>query len=97
MHPAWPRSIRDQCRATGRAFFFKQWGEYEPVRTLYGPGSDDDRGDLVPVDPNGTIYPDGMQPPPGTHLMERVGKRAAGRWLDGRTWDEYPQTMGVHA
>ncbi|ACY18615.1 DUF5131 family protein [Haliangium ochraceum] len=26
MNPAWVRSIRDQCRAAGVAFFFKQWG-----------------------------------------------------------------------
>jgi protein gp37 len=26
MNPEWARSIRDQCRDTGVAFFFKQWG-----------------------------------------------------------------------
>ena len=26
MHPDWVRSIRDQCRASGVPFFFKQWG-----------------------------------------------------------------------
>ncbi|AZO04555.1 phage Gp37/Gp68 family protein [Mesorhizobium sp. M2A.F.Ca.ET.043.02.1.1] len=26
MHPAWARSIRDQCAAAGVPFFFKQWG-----------------------------------------------------------------------
>jgi protein gp37 len=26
MQPAWVRSIRDQCRKAGVAFFFKQWG-----------------------------------------------------------------------
>lgn len=25
MHPAWARSIRDQCQAAGTPFFFKQW------------------------------------------------------------------------
>lgn len=30
MHPDWARSLRDQCRAAGVAFHFKQWGEYEP-------------------------------------------------------------------
>ena len=28
MHPAWPRSLRDQCRSHGVPFFFKQWGEW---------------------------------------------------------------------
>lgn len=27
---------------------------------------------------------------PWRQLMRRVGKKAAGRLLDGRTWDEYP-------
>src|SRR6185312_10189244 len=26
MQPEWVRSIRDQCRAAGVPFFFKQWG-----------------------------------------------------------------------
>lgn len=30
MHPEWARSIRDQCRAAGVAFFFKQWGAWAP-------------------------------------------------------------------
>lgn len=30
MHPAWARSIRDQCKAAGVPFFFKQWGEWAP-------------------------------------------------------------------
>lgn len=28
MHPAWARSLRDQCQAAGVPFFFKQWGEW---------------------------------------------------------------------
>lgn len=31
MHPDWVRSLRDQCQKHGTSFFFKQWGEYEPV------------------------------------------------------------------
>lgn len=31
MHPAWARSLRDQCAAAGVSFFFKQWGEWAPV------------------------------------------------------------------
>jgi len=32
MHPAWARSLRDQCQAAGVAYFFKQWGEYSPEK-----------------------------------------------------------------
>ena len=28
MHPEWVRSLRDQCKAAGVAFNFKQWGEF---------------------------------------------------------------------
>lgn len=30
MHPAWARSLRDQCAAAGVPFLFKQWGEWAP-------------------------------------------------------------------
>jgi protein gp37 len=30
MQAAWARAIRDQCQASGVAFFFKQWGGYTP-------------------------------------------------------------------
>lgn len=30
LHPAWVKSIRDQCQEAGVPFFFKQWGEYLP-------------------------------------------------------------------
>lgn len=29
-HPAWLRSLRDQCQAAGASFFFKQWGGRTP-------------------------------------------------------------------
>lgn len=32
-HPDWFRALRDQCRAAGVPFFFKQWGEWKPVRS----------------------------------------------------------------
>jgi hypothetical protein len=34
MHPDWARSLRDQCKASGVAFFFKQWGRYAPGSAL---------------------------------------------------------------
>jgi protein gp37 len=30
MHPDWVREVRDQCRASRAAFFFKQWGGLRP-------------------------------------------------------------------
>lgn len=33
MSPAWVRSVRDQCREAGVAFFFKQWGGVRKAET----------------------------------------------------------------
>jgi protein gp37 len=95
MHPAWAREIRDACVEKGVPFFFKQWGEYEPVRPLYGGDEEKDegRGQLVPVCTQGHMWAENLQPPLGTELMERRGKRSSGRWLDGRTWDEFPMVI----
>lgn len=30
-HPNWVRAVRDQCKAAGVPFFFKQWGEWAPL------------------------------------------------------------------
>ena len=36
MHPDWARLVRDQCRAAGVPFWFKQWGKSQPGRVLDG-------------------------------------------------------------
>lgn len=95
MHPDWVRDIRDRCVAAGIPFFFKQWGAFapgEPVDEVSGGstyvnldgssgwvGGDDD------YITNWTGEPIG-----GWFWMARVGKKRAGRVLDGRTWDEMP-------
>lgn len=83
MHPDWVRVLRDQCTAARVPFLFKQWGAWAPsgyvvIRSRPDPGSV-----LVedPVDEHGHRVE-----------MRRVGKKAAGRELDGRTWDEFPAT-----
>ena len=91
MHPDWARSLRDQCTAAGVAFHFKQWGEWAPP----GHELDDaeaDRLNAICVQPDGEIVPWLTEPAdsPAATLI-RPGKRAAGRELDGRTWDEYPE------
>lgn len=86
MHPAWATSLRDQCAAAEVPFLFKQWGEWTPI------GPDEVTGrDTVHLDAangKGTYYAHRYRP--GVNQMARVGKKAAGRQLDGRTWDGYP-------
>lgn len=84
MHPGWVRDLRDRCITAGVPFFFKQWGSWGWPAT--------------PRDHALTI--DGHLFEPGARLgmnhmcqptfVRNVGKKAAGRQLDGRTWDEYP-------
>jgi len=85
MHPDWVRSLRDQCFAAGVPFFMKQWGEWketdfsEPIKTPRTfINAEGHRVNQLLHDPLSYVH------------MVRVGKKAAGRMLDGRTWDEFP-------
>ncbi len=84
MHPDWARSLRDQCQAAGVAFHFKQWGEWLPVGQ--NPAFTTEYPSRGAVGQVNLDYPH-----PLGHWAFRVGKAAAGRLLDGRTWDEFPQ------
>lgn len=84
MHPAWPLSIRDQCQEAGTPYFFKGWGSWSPI--VY-KGSNRIRA--VCLTPNrGEI----LLHKPWRINMKRMNKKAAGRKLNGRTWDEYPES-----
>jgi protein gp37 len=58
MEAEWARHIHRACRKADVAFFFKQWGAFNPSG-------------------------------------RRVGKKVAGRILDGKTWSEFPELLGV--
>ncbi|PVA66190.1 DUF5131 family protein [Mycobacteroides abscessus] len=88
MHPDWARSMRDQCVAAAVPFLFKQWGEWAPV----------DR-DEITSKPTVTLALDGQDTyyahrnHADVATLARVGKKRAGRELDGRTWDQYPEVV----
>lgn len=105
MHPDWARSIRDQCAAAGVAFHFKQWGEWLDADTaLDGLSLGEIVVDGKPWHPARPLnhhdaeivanlrgcrfehHSDGT-----TYL--RLGKFRAGRILDGRTHDDFPEVM----
>ncbi len=100
MHPQWARDLRDQCAAAGVAFHLKQWGEWAPVVDLRrgdrwlcrdGHVLEDPvafHADGCPVDPRPTFMPAPAQVP--VQAVRRVGRKAAGRGLDGRAWDGFP-------
>lgn len=95
-HPDWFRGLRDQCEAAGVSFFFKQWGEF---KSLEGKKFDW-RRKFIHLLPDGTVKP--VQTygcletrPERLVAMQKVGKKAAGRTLDGRTHDDMPKTKEV--
>ncbi|MFD7248020.1 DUF5131 family protein [Streptomyces massasporeus] len=97
MHPDWARSLRDQCALADVPFLFKQWGEYRPnQRGVRGYSTD--RDGFVFLDGSGHMalrdMAESMSGPRFGTTVKRVGKRQAGRVLDGRTWDEYPAAVG---
>jgi protein gp37 len=86
MNPDWARSLRDQCKSAGVAFFYKQWGEYAPS---------DAGGFFSPTDRKShTVDEIGrLDVPTGggkLTLLRRVGKKQAGRLLDGVEHSEFP-------
>lgn len=97
MHPEWARSLRDRCVAAGVPFFFKQWGEFSDQTELSVKGGSEDR--IFTAD--GTFLGAGVRKyggmvdtewrEKGGAWMSRVGKKQAGRLLDGREWNEYPK------
>lgn len=82
MDPDWARSIRDQCQAAGVPFFFKQWGAWVKFSSM--PGYNWTQ--VVFMDEQGKE----IDPQNGCAFY-RVGKKAAGRLLDGREWNEMPE------
>lgn len=76
MNPDWAMDLLEQCVAAGVAFHFKQWGEWKH-RSLV---------DLTnpKLEKTQTFFPEhGL-------IYARPGKKAAGRDLAGREWNEVP-------
>lgn len=82
MHPDWARQIRDDCAAAGVPFFFKQWGDWFPY------GERDADGDVNVVDKG--ERPGLFHEWSNGGFSVRLGKRIAGRFLDGVTHDAMP-------
>jgi protein gp37 len=101
-HPDWARALREWSLCWGIPFFWKQWGEWiSPGQEPPGTFIERDRGFLTTVKRGHRIeYLDSFGKFRDTNELDdfrlpgdwvkvaRVGKKAAGRLLDGRTWDE---------
>ncbi|RDV06392.1 phage Gp37/Gp68 family protein [Sphingorhabdus pulchriflava] len=97
MHPDWARSLRDQCEAAGTPFFFKQWGNWAPGE-IAGEHLDPEKAAK-----GASFYNDRWHDcwsEPEMHVDDepdvyRVGKKAAGRQLDGKLHDGMPEVHNV--
>lgn len=90
MHPDWARSLRDQCAAASVPFFFKQWGAHVDEKNM----PDDIRDAVASKVERGHFMRQTMLNTGGDTSappMFRVGKKAAGRLLDGCEWNEWPE------
>lgn len=84
MHPDWARHLRDQCAAAGVPFTFKQWGAWKPLADNKGVWPTHSTGGALRLEASGAISGQGWP-------MQRVGKKAAGRMLDDRIHDAWPE------
>lgn len=88
MNSAWAEGIQKQCEAAGVPFFFKQWGEWLPLKA----------GEFIEYAADGsnrTFYYEQSQ---NSHTFRRsndqmfykVGKHNAGALLAGKEYKEFP-------
>lgn len=101
MHPQWVKGLRDQCASSGIPFLFKQWGEWAPVgRKKINGFSNPHQGYIHHTLPSGQLprsedgfgYGDATLEKLGCAYIAKLGKKEAGRLLDGITHDGYPFT-----
>lgn len=105
MHPDWARGLRDQCVAAGVSFMLKQWGEWAPVANdscpakwnrypwKYGHGKFVEWREPTEQFPNCTTRWSEQHFIGSYTTCARVGKKIAGRTLDGKVWDERPDWL----
>lgn len=78
MNPIWVKQLKDQCVTAGVPFHFKQWGNWKPIPN----GLKSKRVERQLKDKEGNII-----------TLINLGKKLAGRELNGKTWDEFPTTI----
>ena len=94
MHLDWARNLRDQCQAADVPYFFKQHGEWIQVGECMNESDDNKFYNLTShnypsfrrVNHAGGFGYHGA----GSIYMQKVGKKKAGRLLDGVEYNEMP-------
>lgn len=97
MHPAWVRSLREQCEQTGVSFFFKQWGEWQPISPVDWNGV----SRRIGLSRSGHVYEGdsldqvlrswkGHEVEGNISCLQKIGKARAGHKLDGQVIQQWP-------
>lgn len=94
MHPDWAFDLRDQCAAAGVPFLFKQWGEWTTGVNVTGTSGTVDTALMFGDEwlfgrENLSNWGHADDEPD----LYRVGKKLAGRLLDGVQHDGYPEIL----
>lgn len=76
MHPDWATGLLQQCQQADVPFHFKQWGHWAPAELMNGIAG----ATLLTLTNERPVR------------MIRVGKKIAGRILEGATWDGIPRS-----
>lgn len=90
MHPDWARSLRDQCAAAGVSYFFKQWGSWAPQTQAGVELSETAAAKALYLAVDGTTRDARTGSRRDDVTIQNVGKRAAGRLLDGVEHNGFP-------
>lgn len=77
-NPEWFRELQVQCQNAEIPFLFKQWGEWVSVSEVEGPGQIHEFIGMANPDHDG-------------RCVRKVGKKKAGRTLDGETYTQFPK------
>lgn len=98
MHPIWAQTLMRECQSAGISFFFKQWGEWAPEVGAVDGWSIDDDPEVSRFDHRdweggrwSAPYARGWGDDIAPDTVSRLGKKRAGRLLDGVQHDGYPQ------
>ena len=81
MHPDWAVSLLRQCQRFEVPFHFKQWGQWVPTELT----NEIAKSSILELNNERPVQ------------MVRLGKKLAGRILEGTTWDGVPFATLTHA
>ncbi len=91
MHRPGPAVCAINAWRPGFRFFFKQWGEYRGIDDDFTLAGLSDHLSVRTIDDGGRLHFGGHPTDfDAWPTIVRIGKKRAGRMLDGREWNEVP-------